>query len=57
MHFYVLRRAQHLTLRGKVTGFDALEATFVAMYGVSAHPVSDYEVKLKVLALLVAICG
>ena len=56
MHFYVLRTAQHLTLPGKVTGLDALEATFVAIYGVSAHPVSDYEVKLKVLALLVAIC-
>ena len=57
MHFYVLRTAQHLTLPGKVTGLDALEATFVAIYGVPAHPVSDYEVKLKVLTLLVAICG
>ena len=57
MYFYVLRTTQHLRLRGKVTGFDALEATFVAVYGVPAHSVSDYEVKLKVLALLVAICG
>ena len=57
MHFYVLRRALHVILRGKVTTFDVLEATFVAIYDVPAHSVSDYEVKLKVLGHLVAICG